>query len=176
PDYTFSTLFLPSGSIVINGGALSTNKKMVSLALTAQAYGEGNEVVKMCFSNDALLWSDWEPFADTKPWQIESGDGLKRVYVGFQDKNECSSIAYSDSIILDTELPSRIVDLVAEAVESPDIRLSWSPATDNLGVDHYNIYRDTEPIVDLEEVKIILEDDFSGDSLDLSKWMIGSQA
>jgi len=42
----------------------------------------------------------------------------------------------------DTSPPTQPTDLTAQAVGSSQIDLSWTAATDNVGVDHYCIYRD----------------------------------
>ena len=54
----------------------------------------------MQFSNDGATWSSPEPYATTKSWTLEPGDGTKTVYVKFKDNVGNWSIAYSDSIIL----------------------------------------------------------------------------
>lgn len=46
--------------------------------------------------------------------------------------------------------PSRITDLIASA-EYPNIYLKWTAATDNVGVDHYNIYRSTTEAINKAE-------------------------
>src|SRR5437762_8797070 len=43
---------------------------------------------------------------------------------------------------LDTQAPSSPTNLAATAVSSSQIDLSWSPATDNVGVTGYRVYRD----------------------------------
>jgi len=48
----------------------------------------------------------------------------------------------------DTTSPSAITDLAATAGAYPDIHLAWTAATDNIGVDHYNIYRSTTGTID----------------------------
>jgi subtilisin/minor extracellular protease Epr len=48
----------------------------------------------------------------------------------------------------DTIPPSTIMDLTATAGAYPDIHLAWTAATDNVGVDHYNIYRSTTETIE----------------------------
>ncbi len=43
----------------------------------------------------------------------------------------------------DSELPSKVTGLTVSAVSESQLNLSWNPATDNVAVDHYNIYRST---------------------------------
>ncbi len=42
----------------------------------------------------------------------------------------------------DTEPPSKVTGLIVEDAHNGKLNLSWDPATDNVGVDHYRIYRD----------------------------------
>ena len=44
---------------------------------------------------------------------------------------------------VDTEKPSQVKDLKVTDAHDGRLDLSWDPATDNIGVDYYRIYRDT---------------------------------
>jgi hypothetical protein len=90
----------PTGTLVINNGALSTTFSGVRLALSGQD-GSGT-VAQMRFSSDGSAWSDWEPYADSKSWTLSNGDGLKTVHVQFKDGVGNASPPLSASIILDT--------------------------------------------------------------------------
>ncbi|MFH1221476.1 MAG: fibronectin type III domain-containing protein [Candidatus Micrarchaeota archaeon] len=85
--------------IGINGGAQYTAEKSVALTLSAQA------ATQCQFSNDANVWSNWEPYATSKQWQLTDGDGEKEVY--YQCKDEIGNVAQptSASIALDTVPP-----------------------------------------------------------------------
>jgi hypothetical protein len=63
-------------------------------------------VGEMQFSNDGTSWSAPEPYATTKSWMLDPGDGTKTVYVKLKDNVGNWSGAYSDSIILDTVGPA----------------------------------------------------------------------
>jgi subtilisin/minor extracellular protease Epr len=62
---------------------------------------------------------------------------------GLVDANEAAAEA-------DTTPPSIITDLTATAGAYPNIHLAWTAATDNVGVNHYNIYRSTTGTIDRE--------------------------
>jgi len=93
----------PSGTIVINGGAVNTNSTAVTLTLNAT---DTNSVTQMQFSNDNMNWSDAETYAASKAWALTSGDGIKAAYVRFKDSLGNWSSAYIDSIVLDTTKPT----------------------------------------------------------------------
>ena len=57
-------------------------------------------IATMQFSNDNVFYSAEEPYATTKAWQLDAGDGFKTVYVRFKDAVGTISPIYSDTIIL----------------------------------------------------------------------------
>ncbi len=66
----------PTGlSIAINGGAAETGNYAVTLTISATGATE------MCFSNDGVAWSGWEPLAATKVWNLPASAGYKTVYI-----------------------------------------------------------------------------------------------
>jgi Tol biopolymer transport system component/PKD repeat protein len=85
----------PTGSIVINGGASSTDSVSVNLTLSAADPESG--VTQMRFSNDGTTWSDWESYSTSKSWTLASGEGVKTVYVQFENVIELTS-QHSDTI------------------------------------------------------------------------------
>ena len=100
----------PTGSILINNGAASTSTTAVTLNLSATDTG-GSGLVSMRFRNGtADPYGAWEPYQDTKAWELTSEPGTKEVYVQFMDGAGNSSDAdpvaadaqgYLDSIVLD---------------------------------------------------------------------------
>ncbi len=65
----------PTGLVIsINGGASETDTPRVTLTLAATG------ATQMCFSNDGMSWSPWEPFAASKTWALAEGSGIKTVY------------------------------------------------------------------------------------------------
>lgn len=90
----------PSGSVVINGGAASTNSTSVALTLSASDNISG--VSQMRFSNDNVTWSIWEPLTATKSWNLSSADSMA-IYVQLMDAAGNVSIIYSDTILMDVD-------------------------------------------------------------------------
>jgi hypothetical protein len=102
----------PTGTIKINNGAQFTNTNAVTLNLSATDTGSGmGPGAQMQFSNDNSTWSTPEAYATTKSWTLTSGNGIKTVYVKFKDVAGNWSGAYSDTIILDTTLPTGTISI-----------------------------------------------------------------
>jgi len=91
---------LPSGTILIDDGAESTDSTSVTLTLWASDSGSG--VSKMQFSNDGVVFSSEEDYATSKSWTLTDGDGTKTVYVQYKDNAGNWGGLISDTIILDT--------------------------------------------------------------------------
>lgn len=62
-------------------------------------------VSKMRFSNDNSTWTDFENLSSSKNWTLTSGDGLKKVYVQYQDIATNISEARYDQVYLDQTAP-----------------------------------------------------------------------
>src|SRR3989441_11975157 len=54
---------------------------------------------------------------------------------------QSSAVSATTKTLADTQAPSTPTNLAATAVSSSQIDLSWSPATDNVGVTGYRVYR-----------------------------------
>jgi|GEM_PF-2206427 len=93
----------PTGSTNINSSATLTNKRDVTLNLSASDSGSG--VGTMSFSTDNINWTTPEAYATSKTFALPTGDGTKTVYVKFYDKAGKVSQVYSKSITLDTNAP-----------------------------------------------------------------------
>ena len=94
----------PAGSISINNDEGYTNSIDTVLTISAE---EGSGVDLMMISNDSgFTGASWETFAESRNWQIESGDDSHIVYIKFKDYLDYESIVYNDTIILDTVDPS----------------------------------------------------------------------
>ena len=96
----------PTGTIVINGGAVYTKSDVVNIALSAS---DTTGVSSMQFSNDAATWTTPESYATNKSWTLASGDGTKTVIVRFCDVSGNWSDAVSATILLDTSVPTTTV-------------------------------------------------------------------
>jgi len=104
----------PTGSMLINNGAVYTSTTSVTLTFSAEDSGSG--VSKMELSNDGEKWSPEEDYAESKSWTLTDGDGEKieekTVYVQYKDRAGNWSGIISDAITLDTVRPT--VELLVE--------------------------------------------------------------
>jgi photosystem II stability/assembly factor-like uncharacterized protein len=90
----------PTGSILINDGASSTNSTSVTLSLTAADVTAG--VYQVRFSNDGGWDTEtWETPSASRAWTLTSGDGAKTVYYQIMDNVGLIS-TYSDTITLNS--------------------------------------------------------------------------
>lgn len=92
----------PVGSVKIDGDASRTGRTSVTLSVSASDPAPGSGVTQMRFSNDAVTWSGFEPYAASKGWSLPGADGTKTVYAQFADRAGNLSVAASDTIVLDT--------------------------------------------------------------------------
>ncbi|MED5017263.1 S-layer homology domain-containing protein [Paenibacillus chibensis] len=97
----------PEGSIQINNGEAYTRSLRVTLSLSSTDQGGVNSsgLVAMQFSDDQETWSEFEPVAASKNYDLPPGDGIKAVYVRFKDEAGNVSDAASSQITLDTTPP-----------------------------------------------------------------------
>jgi hypothetical protein len=109
----------PTGSVQINDNVAFTNSASVTLTLNAQRAGAICPMVypimcgvtEMMLSNDGLPWTGLEPAATSKQWTLTSGDGIKTVYARFKDTAGNWSVAFGDTIVLDTTAPATTASL-----------------------------------------------------------------
>lgn len=119
----------PSGSIIVNGGQISTSSINVTLTLTATDL-EG-EAIEMRFSNDGITWSSWESKISTKSWTLSHGEGSKTVYMQLRDTAGNISNTFSDTIVLDTT-PPVITGVTNNGVYNTDVTISFNEGTATL--------------------------------------------
>jgi hypothetical protein len=62
--------------------------------------------MRVANSTTALETALWQPFSANLVWPLSAGDGVKVVYVQFEDSAGLKSAVYSDSTILDTTDPT----------------------------------------------------------------------
>jgi hypothetical protein len=106
----------PYGSVLIAGGAKEAFSTVVNLTLSVTdapsgpttppppgyIWGVPSGPADMRFSNNGILWSNWEPIANHKSWTLETGAGNKTVYVQARDNADLVSEKFSDTINLIT--------------------------------------------------------------------------
>lgn len=88
----------PSGTVVINGGRLSTSTRAVNLTLSATDPAPGSGVAQMRIKNGGGSYTAWQPYATSKSWSLTAGAGTKTVYVQYRDGAGNISAAASDTI------------------------------------------------------------------------------
>ena len=94
----------PTGSVVINGGAVYTTTQTVTLALSAA--DDSGIVWEMRISNDGVFDTEaWEAYAASKIWTLGAGDGTKTVYVRYKDPSNNESTTVTATITVDSAAP-----------------------------------------------------------------------
>jgi alpha-tubulin suppressor-like RCC1 family protein len=88
-----------------------------------------------------------------------SAKGLIRsvVSAGAASFSPCPSIQIGATLDIDVAAPSIPMNITATAAGPGQVNLSWSAATDNVGVDHYNIYRGITLIATLYNVTTYID-------------------
>ena len=118
-----------NGTIVIAEGADTVNTLIVTLSnLSAEdeLSGMGLEAA-MKFSNDGLLWSDEEPFADSRvDWNLSryggnEPSGIKKAYVIFKDVAGNWSEPFVDEIVYSAPL-----QIVTESLKNGTVGFTYA--------------------------------------------------
>ena len=123
----------PTGSVVINNGAVATTTTSVMLKLTGS---DPSGVSSMCISNSGSCTA-FEAFATGKAWTLLGGDGVKTVRVALKDGAGNQSVL-SATIKLDTTAP--VGGTLAASPGDKQVILSWTPAIDSgSGVASYRV-------------------------------------
>jgi outer membrane protein assembly factor BamB len=114
-SFIANTFNLPNGSdygirvsavdaLGLSGNAVSSGPLMINHSGLFIAKDEGTGVKSVRFKNeDDSCWSDWEPFVAEKFWKLPQSDGIKRIFVQFQDYAE------NISSVCDCEIVSRVL-------------------------------------------------------------------
>jgi hypothetical protein len=93
---------VPTGSMTINSGAISTTSNQVTITISAADATSG--VVQMRFFE--VVYGNWEDFSTSKFWTLNStGEGYKTVYVQVKDKAGLVSAARNATIWLGSNPP-----------------------------------------------------------------------
>ena len=145
----------PNGSVLVNGGAAWTNRRAVSVAVSATDARSGVTSVRL--SNTATtsggLLTDGTNFTYATPraWTLAAGaDGVRTVYVQWRDGAGNWSAAKSDTITLDTGLPTavaptqRLLRLAQLGLTTVPVRLAWSGSDSLSGIASYQLQQSTD--------------------------------
>ena len=98
-DYIRLDTVPPTGTIIINGGAMTTSSPDVTLGLT-WSDGAGAGVVRMRFSSDGAHWTAWETVTATRAFTLPGPAGYNTVRVQFRDGADNYSAMVNDYIKL----------------------------------------------------------------------------
>jgi parallel beta-helix repeat protein len=91
-DYIRLDTTPPTGTIIINNGAMTTATRSVTLGLTWAS--------RMRFSDDGAHWTPWETPKATRAYTLPLPNGYHTVRVQYRDGAGNCSIAYNDYIKL----------------------------------------------------------------------------
>lgn len=127
-DQTFTTLKKqdttpPTGFVKIAGDKKFTNTPTIELVLSA---GDTSGVKGMKISEESSIENVLEEtFNIKKAWSLSMNDGLKKIYVWFQDEEGNWNIEpYWTTIFLDT-IPPEIKNIKLENIAENDLQISW---------------------------------------------------
>ncbi|GAA0319627.1 hypothetical protein GCM10008967_07700 [Bacillus carboniphilus] len=118
----------PTGAIEINDGKNLTNNQTVQLTITGD---DPHPPIQMRFSNEDNVWSDWEPYAMFKEWQLTDGDGEKTVYVELQD-HVGNTDKFMSRIELDTTGPLGTIVINDNAIWTNNPNVSLATTSDDI--------------------------------------------
>lgn len=123
--------------ITVNSGDAWTNETTVQLSLSVE---DNSAPHQMRVSNSAVYAnSDWQTFATTLQWTLDSGDGTKSVYVWFKDQEGNLSLSATDAIGLDTIVPSGTAAFTAAYTNGDSGTISLSATDSASGVSRMRV-------------------------------------
>ncbi len=134
----------PAGSVLVNAGAAYARSTSVTLKLSAADAGSGVTAMRLRNSN-TTTWSAPRAYATSASWTLPTGNGPKTVYVQYQDRAGNWSVAYGDSIYLDTTLPvtgapvQSFVPNTQLGVSTLPVRIAWSGSDTGSGIAKYQV-------------------------------------
>jgi mono/diheme cytochrome c family protein len=126
----------PTGTIVIDSGVPFTTNPNVTLTLTATDDISGVEDMRLGRSLAELAAAEFQPFATVATITLTEPDGVKTVLVQFRDRARNTSIAFSDTIILDRTGPtgSLVINGGAARTNRDTVTLEFTAADPLTGV------------------------------------------
>ncbi|MFH0984468.1 MAG: Ig-like domain repeat protein [Candidatus Omnitrophota bacterium] len=132
----------PTGTIKINGGAQYITQSAATMDLSATDAGSG--VSQMSFSGDGLNWSAAQAYATSMPVIFSASDGLKKMYVKFQDRSGKWSESASVTVLLDTVKPVGTLSINdgASTSTSSEVTFSLTGSDAGSGVDQVRFSTD----------------------------------
>ena len=133
----------PTGTLSINSGAQYTNTTLVNLTLSAT--DNSGTVGNMWICNDAAFDNGtWQTYATSTAWTLSPGDGLKTVYVLFEDPAGNISSAATASITLDTTPPQAFTPVASPSGwTTGTVQVSFATTDSGSGISHYEVSLDS---------------------------------
>lgn len=125
----------PMGTVTINDEATYTTSTMVILTLSAT--DATSDVAEMRFSNDNIVYTEWQTYAISKSWTLQEEDGAKTVFVQYMDNAGLISSTHQDIIILDTIKPTANAGNDQTVNEDTIVTFDASASTDENGIINY---------------------------------------
>lgn len=138
----------PSGTVSIDGGNALATSAAVGLAVPAN---DPSGVSQVRISNDpGMAGADIRPYATPQSWTLAAGpDGGRTVYAQWQDTVGNWSAISSDSISLDTSIPTvsapaaSLANGAALAKTTVPVRVAWSGSDTGSGLARFELEMST---------------------------------
>jgi len=100
--------------------------------------------VEMSFSSDGIIWSDWEPYENSKTYTLSSGDGVKNIYVRVRDNEGNISVSKLATVTLDQTPPTTVHSIQGSQgaqgyLNSALIQFKATDATSGVSTTYYRV-------------------------------------
>ena len=102
------------------------------------------------------FWND-----TAEEWHLYNNTGVNASYSQSGYEGYCWANAWHLTILApggDNETPSKVTGLTVTDAKDGKLNLAWTAATDNVVVDHYRIYRDNAPLINISSPTISYQD------------------
>lgn len=108
----------PTGSLTVANG--SPRVRSLNVSLDLDATDEGGFVSQMRFSSDGVNWTEWEPYARRKSWQLANTNEPQTIFAQVQDEagNVSTTMAASIVAALNVGSPSSLSYSIARSTFS----------------------------------------------------------
>ncbi len=138
----------PSGTVTTTA---TTSTTSITLTLTAVDATSGLD--QMCFSNDDVTWSSWEPYATLKNWELTSGDGEKTVIAKFMDSSGLTATAFC-TVTLQSIQPSPTATATQSSTVAPTQVPTTTPTTAPINHPTQNPTASPDATPDIPELQV----------------------
>jgi hypothetical protein len=119
------------------------------ITATTSAADTGSGVDQVALSNDGTTWTT-RAYAPTQAWTLSSTNGTRTVYAKWRDAAGNWSTVATDTIVLDTVVPTataptnRLVNGSAISAGRTTVRLGWTGSDATSGIDRYELSQSTD--------------------------------